>query len=83
MDKGLLQVERLWSTVARNRRNIVPVLDFLLAHAFSDSDEGLGLQVCPHSTRRDIAPMLDLVLKPPSVLMFECEQCALVVHTFL
>ena len=37
-------MELLWTNVARNRRNIVPVLDFLVAHGYTDSNAGQGLQ---------------------------------------
>lgn len=40
------QVETLWRNVAMNKRNIVPVLDFLVAHGYADSNAHPG-QVHP------------------------------------
>jgi hypothetical protein len=32
-------VERLWSTVAANKRNVIPILDFLIARGLQEAQE--------------------------------------------
>lgn len=40
-----LQVELLWTNVALNRRNVVPVLDFLIAHGLQECNANRPAQV--------------------------------------
>ena len=37
------QVERLWTTVASNKRNIIPILDFLITRGLQEIHSGVRL----------------------------------------
>jgi hypothetical protein len=39
------EVERLWGTVAANKRNVIPILDFLISRGMQE----VNLQVAPLS----------------------------------
>lgn len=47
-------METLWRNVSKNRRNIVPVLDFLVAHGYANCNYAGSLQA---SYRQGIAPL--------------------------
>lgn len=34
-----LEIERLWSTVASNKRNIIPILDFIISRGLQEAAE--------------------------------------------
>ncbi|XP_073115620.1 uncharacterized protein [Elaeis guineensis] len=39
------EIEKLWSTVARNTRNIIPVLDFLITKGIEDCDSNTSAEI--------------------------------------
>ncbi len=45
-DQLLQETEALWQTVARNRRNVIPVLDFLLSRGLQEGASQTTAQVC-------------------------------------
>ncbi len=44
-DQLLQETEALWQTVARNRRNVIPVLDFLLSRGLQEGASQTTAQV--------------------------------------
>ena len=54
-DQLLQETEALWQTVARNRRNVIPVLDFLLSCSLQEgasqsTTTQVGSGMCPHTS---------------------------------
>ena len=47
-DQLLQETEALWQTVARNRRNVIPVLDFVLSCGLQEGASQTTAQVCVH-----------------------------------
>ena len=45
-DQLLQETEALWQTVARNRRNVIPVLDFVLSCGLQEGASQTTAQVC-------------------------------------
>ena len=43
------EVERLWSTVAETKHNIIPILDFIITYGIRESAPGVG-----HTTSRSV-----------------------------
>ncbi len=60
-----VEVERLWSTLASNKRNIIPILDFLISLGMRSA---LQVSVCLRNQQRWLCEILNAYLVRPKAL---------------
>ena len=60
------ETERLWCTVAANKRNVIPILDFLITRGLQEASEPHLQACCPRqSILQSISLHVHYIQQPP------------------
>ena len=69
------ETERLWATVAGNRRNVIPILDFLISRGLQEAAHSIAHQQARALHPRCTPAMHRLVAVAPGVSVHAGEAC--------